>query len=110
MIAAPRRLLAPYGGHGAYAASGSSRTGSLSDEIAPELAPWAILVPASSWPSPHSCPRVLGRLVAGQREQIAALKAFGYANGALAATTSCGAGRVWPAASWARRWAGLGTG
>jgi putative ABC transport system permease protein len=39
----------------------------------------------SSWPwRPSCCNVVVSRLVATQREQIAALKALGYANAAIA--------------------------
>ena len=82
------RRLTPYGGHGAYgrdrAAVGARSSTFASSRIRGMLVflPTLFLLVAA-----FVLNVVLGRLVQGQREQVGALKAFGYGNGAWRATT-----------------------
>ncbi|MHB1223192.1 MAG: ABC transporter permease [Gemmatimonadaceae bacterium] len=84
VIAALDRLLAPYGGGGAYDRERQLSHRFLSDEIDQNRA-GAILVPAIFLAiAAFLTHLVLGRLVTLQRDQIALLKAFGYSDRAVA--------------------------
>lgn len=85
VIAALDRLLEPYGGSGAY-----GRVDQLSDrftrsEIAQDRITATTIPAIFLFVAAFLVHTVLARLVAGQREQIAILKAFGYSSAALAA-------------------------
>lgn len=72
------RLLAPYGGHGAYGREDHLSHRFLSDEIQ-ETRVTSVLVPSIFLAvTAFLIHLVLGRLVGTQRDQIAVLKAFGY--------------------------------
>lgn len=77
-------LLAPYGGVGAYDRDDQASHEFVSNEIE-ELRGMAILVPAIFLAvAAFLLHVVMGRLIHTQREQIAALKAFGYPNRVIA--------------------------
>lgn len=78
------RLLAPYGGHGAYGREDHLSHRFLSDEIQ-ETRVTSVLVPSIFLAvTAFLIHLVLGRLVGTQRDQIAVLKAFGYPSPAVA--------------------------
>ena len=77
-------LLAPYGGVGAYDREDQASHEFVSNEIQ-ELRGMALLVPAIFLGvAAFLLHVVMGRLIHTQREQIAALKAFGYPNRVIA--------------------------
>jgi putative ABC transport system permease protein len=77
------QLLAPYGGLGAYTRADQRSHRFLSQEL-DQLGTLATLFPAIFLGvAAFLLHVVIGRLVATQREQVATLKAFGYANGTL---------------------------
>ncbi len=79
------RLLAPWGGLGAHGRDEQTSNRFLEDEIAQQRG-MATTVPAIFLAvAAFLLNMVLGRLVTAQREQIATLKALGYADRALAA-------------------------
>lgn len=83
VIARIDRLLTPYGGLGAYTRDDQRSHRFLSQELS-QLGTLASLFPTIFLGvAAFLMHVVMGRLVATQREQVAALKAFGYANGAL---------------------------
>ncbi len=78
------RLLAPYGGRGAYGREDHVSHRFLSDEIQ-ETRVTSVLIPAIFLGvTAFLIHLVLGRLVGTQRDQIAVLKAFGYTSRAVA--------------------------
>jgi len=78
------RVLAPYGGLGAYGRDEQVSHLQLSSEIAQDRVT-ATTIPAIFLAvAAFLIQLVLARLVASQRDQIATLKAFGYSNGAVA--------------------------
>lgn len=78
-------LTAPYGGQGAYARDRQVSHRYVTDELA-QLRTMAYIPPAIFLAvAAFVLNVVLGRLVALQREQIAALKAFGYTRGEIGA-------------------------
>lgn len=77
------QLLAPYGGLGAYTRDDQRSHRFLSQELS-QLGTLASLFPTIFLGiAAFLLHVVIGRLVATQREQVAALKAFGYSNAAL---------------------------
>ncbi|HET7228559.1 MAG TPA: ABC transporter permease [Longimicrobium sp.] len=85
VIARVDRLLDPYGGQGAYGRDDHVSHRFLADEIA-ETAVTSVLIPAIFLAvTAFLLHVVLSRLVAMQREQIAVLRAFGYARAAVGA-------------------------
>lgn len=77
------RLLARYGGLGAYTRADQRSHRFLTQEL-DQLGTMATMFPAIFLGvAAYLLNVVIGRLVAMQREQVATLKAFGYANGAL---------------------------
>ena len=84
VIDAIDRLLAPYGGTGAYARADQLSHMFVSSEI-DETQITSVLLPSIFLGvTAFLLNMVLARLVATQREQIAVLKAFGYGNTAIA--------------------------
>ena len=84
VIARLDRVLAPYGGLGAYGREDHVSHRFVSDEIA-ETQVTSILIPTIFLGvTAFLLHLVLSRLVGMQREQIAVLKAFGYGNAAIA--------------------------
>ena len=78
------RLLAPYGGRGAYGRDDHVSHRFLSDEIQ-ETRVTSVLIPSIFLAvTAFLLHLVLGRLVGTQRDQIAVLKAFGYPSRAVA--------------------------
>lgn len=78
VIDAADRILAPYGGRGAYGRNDQPSHRLLEDELAQQLTT-AVIVPVVFFGiAAFLLNVVLGRLVEAQREQIAALKALGY--------------------------------
>lgn len=83
VIAGIDRVLAPYGGIGAVGREHQASHRYLSEEFR-QLRTMARVFPAVFLSvSAFILYVVLGRLVAGQREQIGTLKAFGFGNGAI---------------------------
>ena len=84
-VEAVDRVLAPYGGLGAFERRSQGSHVMLEEHLQP-LRPLTLLVPAIFLlVSAFLVHVVLGRQVARQREQIGMLKAFGYSNGRIAA-------------------------
>ena len=84
VIDATDRLLAPYGGTGAYGRADHLSNMFVSSEIE-ETQITSVLLPAIFLGvTAFLLNMVLARLVATQRDQIAVLKAFGYGNAAVA--------------------------
>jgi len=84
VIAAIDRILAPFGGAGAYGRANQASHVMLEEHIA-QLRGLTVLVPSIFLlVSAFLVNVVLARLIATQREQIGMLKAFGYANARLA--------------------------
>lgn len=84
VIAAVDRVLAPWGGTGAYGRDEQLSDLFFSSEIE-ETEITSVMLPAIFLGvTAFLLHMVLARLVATQREQIAVLKAFGYSNGAVA--------------------------
>lgn len=83
IIEATDRLLAPYGGTGAYSRSDHVSDMFVSSEIE-ETQITSVLIPTIFLGvTAFLLNMVLARLVATQRDQIGVLKAFGYDNGAI---------------------------
>ncbi len=80
VIAALDRLLAPYGGLGAYGRDQQLSHRFLTDEIHQQEVMATTMPPVFLVVAVFLLHVVLGRIVTGQREQIAALKALGYDN------------------------------
>jgi putative ABC transport system permease protein len=78
------RLLAPYGGFGAYGRSDQISHRFVSDEIKQDRTSGTLIPGIFLGIAAFLLNVVLSRLVATQREQIGTLKAFGYGNGAIA--------------------------
>lgn len=84
VIEAIDRVLAPYGGVGAYEAADQRSNRTISDELT-QLRAQALIIPVIFLSVAAFLLNIaLSRLIATQREQIAILKALGFANGALA--------------------------
>lgn len=84
VIARLDRLLAPYGGLGAYGREDQLSHRFFSDEIA-ETRVTSLMLPAIFLAvTAFLLHLVMGRLIGTQRDQIAVLKAFGYSSGAVA--------------------------
>lgn len=84
VIARLDRLLAPYGGLGAYGRDDQLSHRFFSDEIA-ETQVTSLMLPAIFLAvTAFLLHLVMGRLIGTQRDQIAVLKAFGYGSGAVA--------------------------
>lgn len=79
------RLLEPYGGRGAYGRDQQTSHRFLSDEILQQRMMATTIPPVFLAVAAVLVNIVLGRIVATQREQIAALKAIGYDNGPIVA-------------------------
>ncbi len=80
VIAAIDRLLAPYGGIGAYGRSELPSHRFLEDELA-EQEVMSLMMPAVFFGiAAFLLNIVLGRMISAQREQIASLKALGFSN------------------------------
>jgi putative ABC transport system permease protein len=84
VIAAIDRILEPYGGTGAYGRDEQPSHRFLSDEIKQDKVTSIVLPAIFVIVAAFLIHMVLSRLIAGQRNQIAVLKAFGYDNAALA--------------------------
>lgn len=80
VIDALDRLLAPYGGLGAYGRAQQISHRFLSDEITQQEVMATTMPPIFLAVAAFLLHVVLGRIIAAQREQIAALKALGYDN------------------------------
>lgn len=85
VIARLDRLLAPYGGLGAYPRRDQVSHRFVSDEIAQHRVTANIIGSIFLGVSAFLLNLVLSRLVATQRDQVGTLKAFGYGPGAVAA-------------------------
>jgi putative ABC transport system permease protein len=84
VIAAFDRVLAPYGGHGAYGRT-SQASHTMLEEHIDQLRSMALIVPSIFLlVSAFLVNVVLSRVVSTQREQIGMLKAFGYGSGRIA--------------------------
>jgi putative ABC transport system permease protein len=84
VIAAVDRILAPYGGAGAYARVNQASHVMLEEHIV-QIRGLALLIPSIFLlVAAFLVNVVLARLIATQREQIGMLKAFGYANARVA--------------------------
>lgn len=79
------RLLAPYGGRDAHGRADQASHAMLDNEIKEQRVMGTVLPAIFLAVAAFLLHVVLSRLVATQREQIAALKALGYANAAIAA-------------------------
>ena len=79
------RLLAPYGGQDAHGRADQASHTMLDNEIKEQRVMGTVLPAIFLAVAAFLLHVVLSRLVATQREQIAALKALGYANAAIAA-------------------------
>jgi putative ABC transport system permease protein len=77
------RLLAPYGGLGAYGRDQQVSHRFVSDEIKQQESMATTMPPVFLAVAAFLLNIVLGRVIAAQREQIAALKAIGYENWAI---------------------------
>ncbi|WP_040671712.1 ABC transporter permease [Rhodobacter ferrooxidans] len=107
VIAALDRLLAPYGGTGAYGRDRQSSHAFLDNELAQLAAIAKYLPPVFLVISAFLVNMVLGRLIALDRPQIGLLKAVGYSTGAIAAhylKLSIGIGLVGVAVGWGVGW------
>ena len=80
VLTALDRLLAPYGGLGAYGRDQQLSHRFLTDEIRQQEVMATTMPPVFLAVAVFLLHVVLGRMVTGQREQIAALKALGYDN------------------------------
>jgi putative ABC transport system permease protein len=85
VIAALQPLLAPYGGREAHGRAHQPSHAMLDNEIAEQRVIGTVLPAIFLGVAAFLLNVVVSRLVATQREQIAALKALGYANRAIAA-------------------------
>jgi putative ABC transport system permease protein len=83
-VAAVDRILAPYGGRGAYRRASHASHVMLEEHVV-QLRALALLVPSIFLlVAAFLVNVVLGRLISTQREQVGMLKAFGYANARVA--------------------------
>ena len=85
VIDALQRRLAPYGGRDAYGRADQTSHAMLDNEIKEQHVLGSVLPSIFLAVAAFLLNVVVSRLVATQREQIAALKALGYSNGAIAA-------------------------
>ena len=93
-------LLRPYGGRGAYGRRDQISHRIVTQEMNEQRVLGTVLPSLFVWVAAFLLNVVLARQIATQREQIAALKALGYANGAIilyylkfvAIVTACGVG------------------
>lgn len=85
VTAALERLLAPYGGREAHGREDQTSHAMLDNEIAEQRVLGTVLPAIFFGVAAFLLNVVISRLVATQREQIAALKALGYGNAAIAA-------------------------
>jgi putative ABC transport system permease protein len=85
LLAALDRLLRPYGGRGAYARRDQISHKIVTQEMNEQRVLGTIMPTLFIWVAAFLLNVVLGRQIATQREQIAALKALGYGNRAIAA-------------------------
>jgi putative ABC transport system permease protein len=76
-------VLRPYGGHGAYARRDQMSHKIVTQEMNEQRVLGTVMPALFIWVAAFLLNVVLGRQIATQREQIAALKALGYANGAI---------------------------
>jgi putative ABC transport system permease protein len=83
VIAALDVLLRPFGGRGAYARRDQVSHKIVTQEISQQRVLGTVMPALFIWVAAFLLNVVLGRQIATQREQIAALKALGYANGAI---------------------------
>ncbi|MDZ4134007.1 MAG: ABC transporter permease, partial [Paracoccaceae bacterium] len=107
VIAAVDRLLAPFGGTGAYGRDRQISHAFLQSELDQLSAMAVILPPIFLIVSALLVNMVLGRLLALERGQIGLLKAVGYSTGAIAAhylKTSLGIGVVGVLLGWVAGW------
>ena len=108
VIARLDRLLARYGGLGAYARADHISDKVITDEIAQDRVYGAVLAGIFLSIAAFIIHIVLTRLVATQRSEVAVLKAFGYGDAAIAwhflklalATVALGAALGLPLAAW----------
>jgi putative ABC transport system permease protein len=84
VIAAVDRVLAPYGGTGAYGRADQPSDRIISDEIRQNRATGNVIPVFILAVAAFLLHVVLGRLVGTERDQIAVLKAFGYTSGEVA--------------------------
>ncbi len=93
-------LLHPYGGRGAYGRRDQTSDRIVSQEMNQQRVLGTVMPSLFVWVAAFLLNVVLGRQIATQREQIAALKALGYGNGAIvryylefvAIVVACGVG------------------
>jgi putative ABC transport system permease protein len=85
VIAGIDRLLAPYGGTGAYGRDEHPSYQFLRDELAQDRVTARVLPGIFLAVTAFLIHMVLARLVVSERDQIAIMKAFGYENGPIAA-------------------------
>jgi putative ABC transport system permease protein len=83
VLASLDALLRPYGGRGAYARGEQISHKIVTQEMNQQRVLGTIMPALFIWVAAYLLNVVLGRQIATQREQIAALKALGYANGAI---------------------------
>ncbi len=76
-------ILRPYGGRGAYARRDQISHKIVTQEMNDQRVLGTVMPALFIWVAAFLLNVVLGRQIATQREQIAALKALGYANGAI---------------------------
>ena len=76
-------VLRPYGGRGAYARVDQSSHKIVTQEMLQQRVLGTVMPALFIWVAAFLLNVVIGRQIATQREQIAALKALGYANGAI---------------------------
>jgi putative ABC transport system permease protein len=77
-------LLRPYGGRGAYARADQASDRILAQEMNHQRVLGTVMPALFVWVAAFLLNVVLGRQISTQREQIAALKAVGFGNGAIA--------------------------
>jgi putative ABC transport system permease protein len=112
VIDAVDRVLAPYGGRGAYGRRDQASHRFLEDELAQQRTTAVVVPLVFLGIAAFLLNVVLGRLVEAQREQIAALKALGYPSWPIAlhytkfVTVVCALGSVFGIAAGA--WMGAG--
>lgn len=83
VLAALDALLRPYGGRGAYGRRDQISHKIVTQEMNEQRVLGTIMPTLFIWVAAFLLNVVLGRQIATQREQIAALKALGYGNGAI---------------------------
>jgi putative ABC transport system permease protein len=84
VLAAVDRILAPYGGSGAYGRADQPSDRIIRDEIRQNRATGTVIPVFILAVAAFLLNVVLGRLVGTERDQIAVLKAFGYTSGEVA--------------------------